>query len=92
MNHEETLAYVAYTLAAEKADELAKRYRRIAWWLPWSPLSDSYMIKAMAYESKAQQFRDHLRNLGHGAKTRRKYERGELESVSIGRNVKNAAF
>lgn len=92
MNHEETLAYVAYTLAAEKADELAKRYRRIAWWIPWSPLLDTYLCKAQAYADKAQQFRDHLRNLGHGAKTRRKYERGELESVSIGRNVKNAAF
>lgn len=80
--NESTTPEIAYSLAIEKAEEMAKRYRRLAFWVPI--LSREFQIKANLWQLTVDRLKRHAATLGQGSRTKRKYERGELESVSIG--------
>jgi len=61
-----TLPQDAYALAIEKAEEMAKHYHRLAFWLPF--VSKNNLIMAKLWEWKVAQLKRHAQYLGAGVK------------------------
>lgn len=64
-----TIPEMAYSLAIELAERFAKRYHRLAFWVPF--LSREFQIKAKMWDYTAQRLKKHAQYLGTGAKSRK---------------------
>lgn len=63
-----TIPEMAYSLAIELAERFAKRYHRLAFWIPF--LGREFQIKAKMWDYTAERLRKHAQSLGTGAKSR----------------------
>lgn len=63
-----TLPQDAYALAIEKAEEMAKHYHRLAFWLPF--VSKNNQIMAKLWDWKVAQLKRHAKYLGAGVKSK----------------------
>lgn len=64
-----SLPATAYSLAIEAAERFAKRYHRLAFWVPF--LSREFQIKAKMWDYTAERLRKHAQYLGTGVKSRK---------------------
>lgn len=64
-----TIPETAYSLAIEAAERFAKRYHRLAFWVPFH--SREYQIKAKMWDYTVERLRKHAQYLGTGVKSRK---------------------
>lgn len=62
-----TIAETAYSLAIEQAETFARRYHRLAFWIP----SRRFQIKAKMWDYTVERLKNHAQYLGSGVKLRK---------------------
>lgn len=64
-----TIPEAAYSLAIEAAEGFARRYHRLAFWVPF--YGREFQIKAKMWDYTVERLRNHAQYLGSGAKSRK---------------------
>lgn len=70
---------MAYSLAIEQAETFARRYHRLAFWVPF--LGREFQIKAKMWDYTVERLRKHAQHLGTGVKSRK--PQPEIVDVNI---------
>lgn len=74
-----SLPETAYSLAIEAAEGFAKRYHRLAFWVPF--YGREFQIKAKMWDYTVQRLKKHAQYIGTGVKSRR--PQAEIVDVCI---------
>lgn len=74
-----TIPETAYSLAIEAAEGFAKRYHRLAFWVPL--YGRGFLVKARMWDYTVQRLKKHAQYLGTGVKSRK--PQPEIVDVNI---------